>query len=54
MRAYKRILVLSYNIYAQKMHPIRFSISVAPELQNQFKPSGRLFLFLSENPKIDR
>lgn len=44
-------LILSKDIYAQEAHPISFSISVAPEMRNQFKPSGRLFLFLSENPK---
>ena len=56
MKAFRLILavsflILSNDIYAQETYPIGFSISVAPEIQNQFKPSGRLFLFLSENPK---
>jgi S-formylglutathione hydrolase FrmB len=42
---------VSFDIFAQETHPISFSISIAPQLQNQFKPSGRLFVFISENPR---
>lgn len=56
MKAYKlilslSILILSLGIFAQETHSISFSISVAPEYHNQFRPAGRLFLFIDENPR---
>ena len=56
MKAYRlilslSILILSLGISAQETHPVSFSISVAPEYHNQFKPAGRLILFINENPR---
>ncbi len=45
------VLVFSAGLLAQPVHQVVFNVTVAESLQDKFQPDGRLFIFISENPR---
>jgi enterochelin esterase-like enzyme len=45
------VLVFSTGLIAQPVHQVVFNVTVAESLQDKFQPDGRLFIFISENPR---